>query len=707
MKKKYLVPFILVAALFFLWGFAHSILDVLNKHFQDALVISKAHSALVQAVLYGGYFLMAIPAGMIIRRRGYRTGMVTGLALYGLGALLFIPGASVMSFPFFLFCLFIIGCGLTCLETSANPYITILGEPDSAARRLNLAQSLNGLGWIVGPMVGGLLILGDDSNIALPYAIIGCIVLILAFIFSRLKLPEITEDAAENAGKAQTSIWKVPAFVYGVIALFFYVAAQTGINSFFINYVIESDPSLSARTAAMLLSFGGMGLFFIGRLLGNRIMKYIRPVKLLAVSASCAALCMILVIMNLGRVSVTALCATYLFESIMFPTIFSTALSGVHGEQTKTASSFLIMSIVGGAIAPVFMGIIGERAMAVGFIVPLVCFAAVLVYAFMVITNFCRDLGTDISSYNKWRRHLKKYYSSDNPENSSAFKGIVFMADGRIKHGGIADRIKGMVSLYTYCKKHDIPFKIYFRNPFNLEDYLLPNEYDWRIDENSLTYNKKQSKAIVIKPSKKNNRKHTDHIMRGLHTKEMQYHLYCNASYDLTTFAQDFHELFRPTVHVMENISRNLSEIGGEYVSISFRFMQLLGDFKDIWGDTLSEPDQEALISECLDAVEYVKSMNPEARKILVTADSMKFLERARSKFPYVYIAPGTVSHTDHQNVSADEPQLKTFVDFLMISKAKKAYLFTSGGMYSNSRFASIASLIGGIGFERLHNIKK
>ena len=171
--RSCLVPFMLVASLFFLWGVAHSILDVLNKHFQDVLVISKARSGLVQAVVYGGYFLMALPAGRIIGKWGYRAGIVTGLLLYGAGALMFIPGGRMMSFPFFLLCLFVIGCGLTCLETSANPYIAVLGDRHGAAGRLNLAQSLNGLGWIVGPLLGGLLILGDDSDIALPYAVIG------------------------------------------------------------------------------------------------------------------------------------------------------------------------------------------------------------------------------------------------------------------------------------------------------------------------------------------------------------------------------------------------------------------------------------------------------------------------------------------------------------------------------------------------------
>ena len=237
---NYLVPFVLITTLFFLWGFAHSILDVLNKHFQDALSISKTHSALIQAVVYGGYFLMAMPAGEIIRRYGYRTGVITGLILYGIGALLFIPGEQIMSFPFFLFSLFVIGCGLTCLETAANPYVTVLGEKESAERRINLAQSFNGLGWICGPLVGGLFIFTtnkEESSVAIPYAIIGTLVLLAAILFSRIRLPEIKTEEPVTAAQTATkrSLWSQGNFVFGLIALFFYVAAQTGINSFFIN----------------------------------------------------------------------------------------------------------------------------------------------------------------------------------------------------------------------------------------------------------------------------------------------------------------------------------------------------------------------------------------------------------------------------------------------------------------------------------------
>ena len=385
--KSYLVPFMLVASLFFLWGVAHSILDVLNKHFQDVLVISKARSGLVQAMVYGGYFLMALPAGKIIRKWGYRAGIVTGLLLYGIGALMFIPGGRMMSFPFFLLCLFVIGCGLTCLETSANPYITVLGDRHGAARRLNLAQSLNGLGWIVGPLLGGLLILGDDSDIAMPYAVIGTVVVVLGLVFSRLRLPSPDTDAPDTAeaaapdGRTHGSVWKVRTFRYGVPALLLYVAAQTGINSFFINYVMEAGPEITARTAALMLSFGGMGLFMIGRLLGSVAMRTVRPAVMMAACSSGAAICMVLVILCSGKAGIAALCMTYLFESVMFPTIFSMALADIRGEGTKTASSYLVMSIVGGAVSPVLMGLTGENSMAAGFILPLACFVAVGAYA--------------------------------------------------------------------------------------------------------------------------------------------------------------------------------------------------------------------------------------------------------------------------------------------------------------------------------------
>lgn len=386
-SKQFMLPFVLIASLFFFWGFAHSILDILNKHYQDALVISKTRSALVQAMVYGGYFIMAIPAGAIIRKWGYRAGVLTGLILYGIGALLFIPGEMIMSFNFFLVCLFVIGCGLTCLETASNPYIAVLGDEETSASRLNLAQSLNGLGWIVGPLVGGLLVFrgadGNSGSVALPYTIIGIAVLLIAIVISRVKLPEIKEDTVDiTSGE---SLFHSRTFVFGLVAIFFYVAAQTGINSFFINYVTESQPSVSSRDAALMLSFGGMGLFFVGRLLGSWGMGYIKAGALLLLCALGASACMLVVILGSGIIAVSALVMTYLCESIMFPTIFALALRGLDASNTKRGSSYLIMGIVGGAIAPMLMGVLGETDMAIGFIIPLVCFIVIAAFALHLI----------------------------------------------------------------------------------------------------------------------------------------------------------------------------------------------------------------------------------------------------------------------------------------------------------------------------------
>lgn len=382
--RSFLLPFILITSLFFLWGFAHSILDVLNKHFQDTMEITRTRSALIQAVVYGGYFIMALPAGNIIRRFGYRAGVLTGLVLYGVGALLFIPGGRIGSFEFFLFSLFVIGCGLTCLETAANPYVTVLGDPEGSERRLNLAQSFNGLGWICGPLVGGFFLFAGGGDVSTPYAIIGCIVLAVALVFARVKLPEIGDTPAPRMKEESTDsrgLWKEGTFTFGLVALFLYVAAQTGINSFFINYATETA-GISAHEASVWLSFGGMGLFMAGRMGGSWLMRSVRAEKVLTACAIGAVASMAAVILLPGKAGWYGLLCCFLCESIMFPTIFALALRKT-GSNTKRASSFLIMSIVGGAIAPVLMGAIADTSsMAAGFSVPLVCFVVIAVYAY-------------------------------------------------------------------------------------------------------------------------------------------------------------------------------------------------------------------------------------------------------------------------------------------------------------------------------------
>jgi FHS family L-fucose permease-like MFS transporter len=391
--QGFLIPFILVTSLFFLWGFAHGCIDVLNKHFQELLSMSKAKSALLQFVFYGGYFLMALPAGLLMQKVGYKKGIIFGLLLFATGAFLMFPATMIQTFGSFLLCLFVIACGLTCLETAANPYTTVLGPSESGERRINFSQSFNGLGWIAGPLVGGALIFSVNSgnsgnkfsSIALPYMLIGTLVLIVALLFWRVKFPPVKEesqDSASDAGKAKIrDLLKHPHFILAVVAQFLYVAAQTGINSFFINYVTEEMPQIHNLLATKILAFGGFGLFWLGRFSGSTLlMRIIKPNKILAFYALMNVITMGLVVAGLGWISVIALFATYFFESIMFPTIFALGIKDL-GPLTKKASSFLVMAIVGGALIPVLMGRIADVSrMALGFIVPLVCFAFIVFY---------------------------------------------------------------------------------------------------------------------------------------------------------------------------------------------------------------------------------------------------------------------------------------------------------------------------------------
>ena len=384
-KREYRVPFILVTSLFFLWGFALAILDVLNKHFQDVLVISRTHSAWVQVMFYLGYFVMAIPAGLFINKYGYRRGVVLGLLLYGLGSLLFIPGEYWMSFNFFLFSLFVIACGLVFLETAANPYMTELGDKETAASRLNLAQSFNGLGCICGPLIGGLLLFSEEGEVAisLPYTLMGIVVLAVAMVFSKIRLPEIVhEEEGDREGKTK-SLWSHKLFIFGIAALFCYEIAEISINSFFINYVVD-DGWMNARDASIVLSFGGLGLFMCGRFAGSWIMQRIRAEKVLLFCAVCTVITSLLIVLNVGIVSLVALFLGYAFEAIMFPTIFALSLRGL-GKHTKRASSYLMMSPVGGAVGPLMMGYVADQTtMSLSFIVPLLSFIVVMLYAWKV-----------------------------------------------------------------------------------------------------------------------------------------------------------------------------------------------------------------------------------------------------------------------------------------------------------------------------------
>lgn len=390
-ERRFLLPFVLITTLFFLWGFARAILDVLNKHFQNELHISIAQSALIQVTTYLGYFIMAIPAGLFINRFGYRRGVVFGLSLFALGAFLFVPGAQIGTFEVFLAALFTIGCGLTFLETAANPYVTELGTPQTGTSRLNLSQSFNGLGSIFATFSVGLFLFRNDSeggNVAIPYVVLGIVVLAIALVFSRVQLPEIQTTNDENTGgsglKNIAALFQRPMFVLGLAALLAYEVAEISINSYFINFV-TGQGWMSDKTASMVLT-AALAFFMIGRFGGSWVMRRVRAQLVLLVCVIGCVCSMCLVLLNLGTLSLVGLLANYFFEAIMFPTIFSLALTGL-GQLTKSASSILMMTPVGGC-GFLLMGMIADGGNPVlPFVLPLAGFAVVLAYAWKMASK--------------------------------------------------------------------------------------------------------------------------------------------------------------------------------------------------------------------------------------------------------------------------------------------------------------------------------
>ncbi len=384
--RQYLLPFILVTSLFFLWGFARAILDVLNKHFQNALDITITQSSLIQVTTYLGYFIMAIPAGWFINRHGYRMGVVFGLMLFGVGALLFIPGAEAGTFYAYLGALFIIGCGLVFLETSANPYVTELGDPSGATARLNLSQSFNGLGSLTATFaIGQFLFNGTEAggNIVIPYTVLGVVVLIIAMVFSRVDLPEIKHKNETTGHDDEMRIIQLfrhhPMFVFGLFTLLAYEVAEISINSYFINYV-TSKGWMTDNTASIVLTIA-LAFFMVGRFGGSWLMRRMKDTQLLLICAAGSVVCIGLVMLNLGKVSMVALVLNYVFEAIMFPTIFSLSLRGL-GPLTKSASSLLMMTPIGGC-GFLLMSLIADATgmMSMPFIIPFLGFFIVLIFA--------------------------------------------------------------------------------------------------------------------------------------------------------------------------------------------------------------------------------------------------------------------------------------------------------------------------------------
>lgn len=383
--KKYLVPFVLITSLFFLWGFARAILDVLNKHFQNSLDISLTQSSLIQVTTYLGYFLMAIPAGWFINRQGYRRGVVFGLALFAFGALLFIPGAEIGTFYAYLGPLFIIGCGLVFLETAANPYAAELGDKETASSRLNFSQSFNGLGCLFATYaVGQFLFDGssDGGNVVVPYAVLGVLVMCIAVVFSRVDLPEIKHEETEEDHIQDTRIMKLfkrhPMFVFGLFALLAYEIAEISINSYFINFV-TGQGWMDDNTASIVLTVA-LGFFMVGRFLGSWIMRKVRAELMLLYCGIGSVVCIGLVLLDLGKCSMIALVCNYLFEAIMFPTIFTLALQGL-GNLTKSASSLLMMTPIGGCFF-LLMGYVADQTnLVLPFMIPFIGYFVVLLFA--------------------------------------------------------------------------------------------------------------------------------------------------------------------------------------------------------------------------------------------------------------------------------------------------------------------------------------
>jgi FHS family L-fucose permease-like MFS transporter len=386
--KRYLIPFILVTSLFFLWGMANILNAALIAHFQPVFEIGRAEALLVETAFYFGYFTIAIPAGLFMEKYTYKKGILLGLLLYASGALLFIPAAYMLTFGFFLVALYIIASGLAFLETAANPYVTILGPPESSVQRLNFSQSFNGIALVVGPWIAGQFIFAGNEGamstmvekqkaaeaVIFPYTLIAGAVLLVALLFSLTKMPEPEKT---DKLKFDKSIFKNRHLVLAVLTQLLYVGAQAGIWGITIDYIVEMIPGTSKEIASKNFFAVGTFLFVAGRFLGTWLMTFIKDHKLLTFYGAMASLLCLTGVFGEGRTAVYAVLGINFFMSIMFPTIFALGVKGL-GVQTKLGSSFIIMAIVGGAILPPFMGLFAD--IRLSFLLPSVCFLAVIYY---------------------------------------------------------------------------------------------------------------------------------------------------------------------------------------------------------------------------------------------------------------------------------------------------------------------------------------
>ncbi|MGY4384064.1 FHS family L-fucose permease-like MFS transporter [Pedobacter sp. UYP24] len=395
--KKFLVTIIFVTSLFMFWGIAISMSDVLNSHFRSTMNLSRFQSGFVQFATFGAYGVMGIPAGLFMKRFGYKNGVLFGLALFATGAFLFIPAANISSFPFFGGALFILGCGLSTLETVAHPFVASLGDQRTSDLRINFAQTFNAIGTMLGPIIGGYFLLShevkgstDLTSVKILYAVIGTVVLLVAVLFSFVKVPDtvdphgvsVADASALNVDVApEKSLSNHKHFVWAVIAQFFNVAAQAGTWAYFINYSHEII-GLKADNASYIMGGVFMGMMLAGRIIGTFLMRFIAPNKLLAAFALGNIVMCIIVAQGYGMVSFVALLMINFFFSIMFPTIFSLGLKNL-GAKTQQAASYISMGVVGGAFFPLIMGAFADHyGVANAYYLPIICYIIIFMFGY-------------------------------------------------------------------------------------------------------------------------------------------------------------------------------------------------------------------------------------------------------------------------------------------------------------------------------------
>jgi FHS family L-fucose permease-like MFS transporter len=387
-------PLALAISCFLIWGLAYGLLDVLNKHFQDTLHVGKAQSAWLQIAYFGAYLLVSVPAGFLLQARGYRFGLVTGLVVTAFGAFLFVPSAQVESFPFFVASMFVLASGLCVLETSADTYVSVLGRPEDATKRLNLAQSFNALGVFFGPLIGGSLFFsptvtktlgGPQQSVQVTYLVIGVAVLLFAFFMARAYLPEIHEPAhvsANNDAGPDVPLLSQRHFVLGVITLGFYIGAQVGVGGFFVNLAIETWHGMTAQGAAYLLSVATLA-YLVGRFATTALLLRFAPRTILTLYGVINVVLCLLAAAGIEKLSALALVGVFFFMGTMFPTIFTLGIRDL-GRSTKRASSIMVMAIGGGVILPYPMGLIGDTyGMPPAFLLPAAGFALVAIYGWV------------------------------------------------------------------------------------------------------------------------------------------------------------------------------------------------------------------------------------------------------------------------------------------------------------------------------------